>query len=217
MDNILETYILSHIAPEPEELHALYRRTHLQRLYPRMCSGHLQGRLLKMLTQMIAPQNVLELGTFTGYSALSIAEGMPRGGHLTTIEIDDEYEEELRTLFATTPRPATIELLIGDALAIIPALDTMWDMVYIDANKRHYTQYFELIADRVRPGGFIIADNTLWDGKPALEPDSRDPQTRGIADFNDRVVADPRFETVIIPLRDGLTLMRRLPADAETN
>lgn len=216
MDNILEEYILGHIAPEPPELHALYRRTHLQHLYPRMCSGHLQGRMLKMLTQMISPQRVLELGTFTGYSALSIAEGMPPGSRLTTIEIDDENEDELRELFAATPRPASIELIIGDAIEIIPTLDIQWDLVYIDANKRHYARYFELIVDRVRPGGFIIADNTLWDGKPALEPKSSDPQTQGIAQFNDLVATDRRVETVIIPLRDGLTVMRRLP-DAEAN
>lgn len=206
----LENYILTHISPEPPELHRLYRNTHLRHLYPRMCSGHLQGRLLKMLTAMVSPMRVLELGTFTGYSALSIAEGMPEGSELTTVEIDDELEDELTELFETNPRPARIRLITGDALEVVPRLSGEWDMVFIDANKRLYPQYFEMIVPRVRKGGFIIADNTLWDGKLAGTPPPTDAQTCGIMTFNDMVASDPRVETVIIPLRDGLTLIRRL-------
>ncbi|MCM1110743.1 MAG: O-methyltransferase [Clostridium sp.] len=205
----LESYILSHIEPEPPELARLYRTTHLRHLYPRMCSGHLQGRTLKMLATMIAPRRTLELGTFTGYSALSLAEGMPPGSELTTVEIDDELEDELTELFEANPRPARIRLVIGDALEVIPRLEGDFDLVYIDANKRLYSEYFALVVDRVPSGGYIIADNTLWDGKPAGDPLPTDPQTRGIAAFNDLVAADPRVEAVILPLRDGLTILRR--------
>lgn len=208
MNEAVESYILKHIDAEPPELARLYRHTHLSHLYPRMCSGHLQGRILKMLTEMISPKRVLELGTFTGYSALSIAEGMPEGSELTTIEIDDEMADELEELFAANPRPAKIKLITGDALEVLPALDGEWDMVFIDANKRNYCEYYNLIIDRVPAGGYILADNTLWSGK--VVEDANDPQTRAICKFNDMVASDPRVEKVIIPLRDGLTLMRRL-------
>ncbi len=207
MQTDLTEYIESHISAEPPHLQKLYRDTWLHRLYPRMCAGHVQGRLLKMLTAMIAPRRVLELGTFSGYSAMCIAEGMDQSGEVHTVEIDDEQADSLRELFATAPG-ARITLHIGDALAVVPSLPSGWDMVYIDANKRHYTEYFEMVLPLVRQGGFILADNTLWDGKVATG--SHDPQTLGIERFNDAVARDPRVETAIIPIRDGLTLLRKL-------
>ncbi len=207
MQTDLTDYIESHISAEPPHLQKLYRDTWLHRLYPRMCAGHVQGRLLKMLTAMIAPTRVLELGTFSGYSAMCIAEGMDQSGEVHTVEIDDEQADSLRELFATAPG-ARITLHIGDALAVVPSLLGGWDMVYIDANKRQYTEYFDMVLPLVRQGGFILADNTLWDGKVATG--SHDPQTLGIERFNDAVARDPRVETAIIPIRDGLTLLRKL-------
>lgn len=203
----LEEYIESHIDAEPEHLHALYRRTHLTRLYPRMCSGHVQGRLLTMLAKMISPHRVLELGTFTGYSALCLAEGMPDDGVLHTVEIDDESEDELTELFASAPSGHKIRLHIGDATELIPSLGDGWDLVFIDANKRSYSDYYRLVLPRVKSGGYIIADNTLWDGKVVAE--SHDAQTSGILAFNDLVAADPTVEKVILPIRDGMTIIRK--------
>lgn len=202
-----EEYIAAHIDPEPDNLHALYRRTHLTRLYPRMCSGHVQGRLLKMLAAMIRPRRVLELGTFTGYSTLCLAEGMDPDSELHTVEIDDEAEEELSELFSADSR---IRLHIGDALEVVPRLGGEWDLVFIDANKRNYLDYFEMVIERVKPGGFIIADNTLWDGHVLSEETCRDAQSRAIARFNDSIASDPRVEKVILPVRDGMTIMRRV-------
>lgn len=210
MQHSLDDYIASHISPEPQQLYEIYRHTNLYHVYGRMCSGHVQGRVLKMLTAMCSPQRILEIGTFTGYSALCIAEGMPQGAQLHTLELDDEWEDELLSQFSRHPRGADIHLHIGDAMKIIPTLCETWDLVYIDANKRHYIEYFELVLPMIRPGGFIIADNTLWDGKILENPLPSDPQTRGIAAFNDHVANDPRVETVILPLRDGLTLLRKL-------
>lgn len=208
MDDELEEYIGRHIDAEPAELRALWRRTHLRHVYPRMCSGHVQGRLLRMLAAIAAPRRVVELGTFTGYSALCLAEAMPPDGELHTIEIDDEMEPELQELFARPRAGAPVTLHIGDALDILPTLPAPWDMAFVDANKRHYTDYYELLVPRMRPGGLILADNTLWSGK-ILHPDAaRDAQTRALLDFNDRVAADPRTEKVILPLRDGLTIIR---------
>ncbi len=209
----IDQYIADHIDAEPTALHELYRSTHLRHLYPRMCSGHVQGRLLAMLTTMIAPRRVLELGTYTGYATLSIAEGVAPGGTIDTVEIDDELEDELTRRFAdannANTRGVTIKLHIGDALEVIPRLDGAWDMIFIDADKRLYSKYYNLIIERLSPGGYIIVDNTLWDGKVA-DPEAHDAQTRGIADFNDLVASDPRVSKVIIPVRDGLTLIHRL-------
>lgn len=209
----LEYYILSHIDAEGEQLARLDRDTHLFHLRPRMCSGHLQGRLLKMFVRMIAPRRILELGTFTGYSALCLAEGLPEGGELHTVEIDDELEDFIRTHLSQSPHGSKITLHIGDARQVLSEFDTdaTFDLVFIDANKRQYCEYYDLVFDHVSPGGFIIADNTLWDGK-VVEPGKKiDAQTQGILDFNDRVAADPRVEKVILPLRDGLTLIYKKP------
>lgn len=208
MDSINEDYILSHISPEPEHLQRLYRHTHLTHLYPRMCSGHLQGRLLSMLVSMIRPRRVLELGTFTGYSALCLAETLPEGGEVHTVELDDEMEEELEALFASSPGGERVKLHIGDAMQVIPTLGDDWDLVYIDANKRDYTAYLDLLLPRLRPGSFIIADNTLWDGKVYDTAANHDPQTLGLDAFNTYVASHPRLSSVILPLRDGITLIR---------
>lgn len=204
----IEEYIEAHIDAEPDHLHRLYRQTYLTRLYPHMCSGHMQGRVLAMLTRMIAPRRVLELGTFSGYSALCFAEAMAEGTELHTIEIDDEIADSLRNLFADSPGGEKITLHIGDAAEIIPTLKCLWDLVFIDANKRRYCDYYKLVLPRVRPGGYILADNTLWGGK-IVDTESHDRQTEGILEFNDLVAADDNVEKVILPLRDGLTIIRK--------
>ena len=190
-------------------LRRLNRETHLYHLRPRMCSGHLQGRLLKMFVRMIAPKAILELGTFTGYSALCLAEGIAPDGVVHTIEIDDELEDFIRAHFDASEYGSRIVLHIGDAEQIIPTLDTRFDLVFIDANKRDYVAYYEMAMQVLNPGGFIIADNTLWDGKVVTCTEKIDAQTAGILAFNDHVAADDRVEVVIIPLRDGLTIIHK--------
>ena len=209
MTEELEEYILAHISPEGEMLRRLNRETHLYHLRPRMCSGHLQGRLLKMFVRMIAPKAILELGTFTGYSALCLAEGIAPDGVVHTIEIDDELEDFIRAHFDASEYGSHIVLHIGDAEQIIPTLDTRFDLVFIDANKRDYVAYYEMAMQVLNPGGFIIADNTLWDGKVVTCTEKIDAQTAGILAFNDHVAADDRVEVVIIPLRDGLTIIHK--------
>lgn len=203
----LDSYIGSHTAAEPDHLARLYRRTQLTRLYPRMCTDHVQGRLLKMLTAMIRPQRVLELGTFAGYSTLCIAEGLEGDACVHTLEVDDEHADDLRQLFAASPGGSRISLHIGDALELVTRLEGGWDMVYIDANKRQYVDYFNALLPRMAPGGYILADNTLWSGKVA-DSACKDPQTEALRAFNDLVASDPRVETVILPVRDGLSLIR---------
>ena len=208
MTDELQEYIEEHISEEPAHLAKLYRHTQLTRLYPRMCSGHIQGRMLKMLTQMISPMRVLELGTFTGYSALCMAEGMPDGAELHTVELDDEYADDIRSFFEAAPCGGKITLHIGDALELTRQLPGPWNMVFIDANKRQYSEYYEAVLPLVPSGGYIIADNTLWSGK--VTEDCHDAQTDAIRRFNDLVAADPREEKVILPLRDGMTIIRKL-------
>ena len=204
----IENYILQHIDAEPDDLAHLDRETHLYHLRPRMCSGHLQGRLLKMFVRMIRPKRVLELGTFTGYSAMCLAEGLlGEDACVHTIEIDDELEDFIREHFGRTPLGERITLHIGDAKEIIPTIEGDFDLVFVDANKSHYLDYYNLILPRVKKGGFIIADNTLWDGKVVDWGKKLDDQTKGILDFNDFVAADQSVEKVILPLRDGLTII----------
>lgn len=207
-----EIYLTSHSMAEPKELGELYRDTHLRRLYPRMCCEPLQGRLLVMLTRMIGPRRILELGTFSGYSTLCFAEGMPEDCQIHTVEIDDEAEPQLRQLFDNNPRRADIKLHIGNALDLIEPLSALhsWDLVYIDANKRHYADYYRLVKPYVRPGGYIFADNTMW-SDAVLNSDATDAQTEGIRRFNDMVAADSDVEPVMLPLYDGLTLIRKKP------
>lgn len=207
----LDDYILTHSDPEPPHLARLSHDVGVKLLYPRMCSGHLQGRILTMLTSMISPRNALEIGTYAGYSALCIAEGLPAGSHLDTIEIDDEMEDFIRARFADSPYGDRITLHIGDAADILPGLGKRYDMAYMDANKRTYCETFRTLLPMINPGGFILADNTLWDGKVTDPEAHHDPQTRGICEFNDMIAADPRLTRVILPLRDGLTLIRVNP------
>ena len=207
----LDDYISAHIDAEPPELAALYRHTHLTRLYPRMCSDHAQGRLLAMLTRMIAPKRIVELGTFTGYSTLSMAGAMPCDCHIDTIEVDSDYADELSATLAASPRGSDITLHIGDAEEVLPTLlsrGATFDMAFIDANKRRYCRYYRLLVDAMPSGSYIIADNTLWSDK-VLADTAADAQTEGIRQFNDLVAADTRVEKVIIPVRDGLTIIRK--------
>lgn len=208
-DDALEDYILRHIDAEGDFLARLNRETHLYHLYSRMCSGHLQGRLLKMFVRMVNPRRILELGTFTGYSALCMAEGMlADDAELHTVEIDDELEDFIRDHFGRSEYADRLHLHIGDATEVVPTLgDEPFDLVFMDANKRHYVEYYNLIFDRVAEGGFILADNTLWDGKVADPNVKLDPQTAGIMAFNDLVANDARVEKVILPIRDGLTII----------
>lgn len=212
MTEALEEYVLQHIDEEGELLSTLNRDTHLYKLNPRMCSGHLQGRLLKMFVRMINPKCILELGTFTGYSALCLAEGfISKEAELHTIEIDDELEDFIREYFDKSPYRERLHLHIGDAQQIVPQLGKTFDLVFMDANKRHYKEYYDLVLPLVRPGGFIIADNTLWDGHVVDHAPKVDAQTAGILKFNDFVAQDERVEKVIIPLRDGLTIIYKKP------
>lgn len=205
----IEDYILQHTDPEPEYLTQLNRETWIRMLNPIMCSGHLQGRVLSMLCKMIQPVHALELGTFTGYSALCIAESLPENGELDTIESDDELEEFILRNFKKTPFEDKINLLIGNALEIIPTLDKTYDLVFIDADKREYEAYYEAVLPKIRQGGFILADNTLWSGKVVEKVHQNDQQTLGILRFNELIATDNRVEKVILPLRDGLTLIRK--------
>lgn len=216
MTEELESYILEHIDPEPELLRKLNRDTHVMCLYSNMCSGHLQGRLLKMLTRMIRPRRILELGTFTGYSALCFAEGMPDDAELHTVEINDELAEFIMQRFDDSPYASRLHLHIGDASQIVPELGGQWDLVFIDANKRTYKEYYEMILPALKPGGFIIADNTLWYGKVS-DPACHDAQTLGIMAFNDHLAHDNRVEKIILPLRDGLTIIYKKPDIAQSD
>ena len=205
----LDEYILQHIEPEPDYLYRLWRATNIHMLHGRMASGHLQGRLLKMLVQMIQPKNILEVGTFSGYSALCMAEGLEEDGKLYTFEINDEQEDFTRPWIEGSPVADKIEFIIGDANVEAPKLGIVFDMAFIDGDKRTYQQTYETVLSLLRPGGFIIADNTLWDGH-VIDPNyQKDQQTRGIETFNDFVKNDTRVEQVILPLRDGLTLIRK--------
>ncbi len=205
----LDEYILQHIDPEGDYLHRLWRDTQLKLSYGQMASGHLQGRMLKMLVRMIQPKRVLELGTFSGYSALSMAEALDEDAQLHTIEIFDEIEDFIRHWLDGSEHGHKVHLHIGDALDIVPNLDEEWDMVFIDADKRLYVEYYEMILPRLRPGGYILADNTLWYGRIVEKARESDLQTLGLQRFNDLVAQDERVEKVILPLRDGLTIIRK--------
>ena len=205
----LDKYILDHIDPEGEYLHQLWRATQMRLSYGQMASGHLQGRLLKMLVRMIRPQRVLELGMFSGYSALSMAEGLEDGAELHTFEVFDEIEDFTRPWIEGSPYGKYIHIHIGDALDLVPQMDVMWDLAFIDADKREYVQYYEMILPRLHKGGYILADNTLWYGRITEEVRESDLQTIGLQKFNDMVAQDDRVEKIILPLRDGLTVIRK--------
>ena len=204
----IDEYIVQHIDRESDYMHSLWRATQLHLLYGRMASGHIQGRLLKMLVTMIRPKMVLELGTYSGYSGLCIAEGLEEGAHLHTVEINDEQEDFTLPWFQRSPYADKITMHIGDAMDIVPRLGLTFDMAFIDADKRRYVEYYEMVLHHLAPGGYILADNTLWDGH-VVEENVHDAQTLGIMAFNDLVAADERVEKVILPLRDGLSIIRK--------
>ncbi|MBQ5729863.1 MAG: O-methyltransferase [Bacteroidaceae bacterium] len=210
MQEKLDEYILSHISPEDDYLYRLYRATQINLLRPRMASGHLQGQLLRMLCQMIRPQRVLEIGTYSGYSALSMASGMGEDTELVTFEINDEQEDFTRPWLEGSPFPPKINMVVGDIFSILPQMEGKFDLVFIDANKRQYCEYLDLVLPHLNSGAYIIADNTLWDGHVVDPAYDNDPQTKGVRTFNDRIATDPQFEKIILPLRDGLTIVRWL-------
>ena len=206
----LDQYIESMSSAEDALLHELERETYLRVLNPRMISGHIQGKLLEMIVRMICPQRILEIGTFTGYSALSMAAGLPDGGVIDTCEVDDELEMMILDFFSRSAHESKLRLHIGSALDIAPQLGEVYDLVFIDGDKREYTAYYNMLFDNhlVRSGSWIMADNILWYGK-VVEPVAKgDKQTQGIIDFNAAVAADPRVENVILPIRDGINLIR---------
>ena len=212
----LSEYIEQHSSPESDVLQKITRSTHLEVINPRMSSGHVQGRVLSMISQMIHPERILELGTFTGYSALCLAEGLTDNGTLLTIEHNDELEDAIRRNLALSPLGEKIELVIGDAKEELRQLDerreakgtVLFDLAFIDADKKEYSDYLDLVLPLMRPGGWILADNTLWDGHIIDPAYDKDKQTVALRAFNDKVAADNRLEKVILPLRDGLTIIR---------
>ena len=214
----LSEYIEQHSSPENDVLQQITRSTHLEVINPRMLSGHVQGRVLSMLSQMIRPKRILELGTFTGYSALCLAEGLTEDGRLITLEHNDEMENSIRRNFALSPLGEKIELVIGDAKEVLENFELgavsdrgeQFDLVFIDADKKEYCDYLDLVLPLVREGGWILADNTLWDGHIVDPAYDKDKQTVALRAFNDKVAQDERLEKVILPLRDGLTIIRKV-------
>lgn len=212
----LSEYIEQHSSPESDVLQQITRSTHLEVINPRMSSGHVQGRVLSMISQMIQPQRILELGTFTGYSALCLAEGLTEDGRLLTIEHNDEMEDSIRRNLALSPIGDKVHLLIGDAKEELRRLGErqkakeaeLFDLAFIDADKKEYCDYLDLVLPLMRPGGWILADNTLWDGHIIDPAYDKDKQTVSLRAFNDKVAQDPQLEKVILPLRDGLTIIR---------
>ncbi len=205
----IESYAAAHTEDEPELLHRINRDTHLHVMKPRMLSGHFQGRLLSMISHMIQPKEVLEIGTYTGYSALCFAEGLANDGHIVTIDRNEELEDRTRMAFEQSPYAEQIEFLIGDAMEIIPGLDRSFDLVFIDADKSNYINYYEMVFDKVRPGGYILIDNVLWSGK-VLEPiKPGDTDTETLVRLNQMVHEDPRVQEILLPIRDGLLLVRK--------
>lgn len=203
----LEAYIDQHTSPEPALLADLNRNTHADVLMPQMLSGKVQGRVLQLLAQMLRPRRILEVGTYTGYSALCLAAGLTEDGKLLTLDINEELEAMVRGYFSRSGIGHKIDYRIGDATRIIPELDETFDLVFIDADKGNYSNYYDLVFDKVRPGGYILADNVLWSGK--VIDDKKDKDTQAICDFNDKVGQDPRVEHVILSVRDGLHLIRK--------
>jgi predicted O-methyltransferase YrrM len=209
MDRQLEKFLQDHSSPEDPVLEDLYRQTHIMFVNPNMSCGHLQGRLLEMISKMIQPENILEIGTFTGYSSICLARGLKPGGKLTTIELNDELRDFARSYFIRANIDSKINQLTGRAQDIVPGLDLKFDLVYIDGEKREYTEYYNIIIRKVRPEGFIIADNVLWDGK-VLEKELKDPRSKGILEFNEMISRQTNIENVILPIRDGLMLIRKV-------
>lgn len=209
LDTELENYINAHSEPEPPVLTELVRKTHLSVMRPRMLSGNLQGQFLKMLCEMLQARCVLEIGTYTGYAAIRMAMGLKPGAVLHTIDINDELEEMVRDFIRRSGMEDRICFHIGDACEVIPELEEEFDLVFIDGDKRQYAEYYRLVIDKVRPGGILVADDVLWDGKVVDGEEVKDPQTRGIIAFNEEICRDQRVEKVILPVRHGLTLIRK--------
>jgi caffeoyl-CoA O-methyltransferase len=208
MNRKLEQFLLDLTTPEDPVLEDLYRQTHIRFVNPNMATGHLQGRFLELISRMISPERILEIGTFTGYSAICLSRGLKPDGKLITIEINDELTAFAHKYFLLAGVESKIIQITGRAQDSIPSLDHIFDLVYIDADKREYTEYYNLVIEKVKPGGFILADNVLWGGK-ALDKETTDPQTRGIIVFNEMIRSDNTIEKVTIPLRDGLMLIRK--------
>ena len=208
MNQKLEDYILEHSTTEDPVLEDLYRQTHIRFVNPNMASGHLQGKFLEMISKMIQPDNILEIGTFTGYSAICLAKGLKPSGKLVTIEMNDELTTFAQSYFIRAGVKSKIIQLTGNALKIISGLDIRFDLVFLDADKREYIDYYNLIIDKVKPGGFILADNVLWGGK-VVEKETTDLQAQGIINFNKMIRNETKIENVIIPIRDGLMLIRK--------
>ena len=204
----IEQYILEHSEQEAMLLSRLERDANVHLLHPRMVSGHIQGRLLSSLSWMIRPRCILEIGTYVGYSAMCLAEGLAEDGQVITIDIDDEIEDMARRYIGESPYASKINFIIGDAVKLIPDINEVFDLVFIDGNKRDYIEYFETVLPKVRKNGFILADNTLWAGKVLEKPASNDYQTKGLQAFNDYIAKCDAVEKFILPLRDGLTIMR---------
>lgn len=209
-DHNVDKYIEEHTSPVSDLLNELERQTYVRILRPQMVSGHLQGKVLEMLCRMIRPTKVLELGTFTGYSALCLANGMPQNSILHTIDINDELEDFVCEYLNKSPHKDKIIHHVGDALQIVPTLGGEFDLIFIDADKREYPEYYNLAIESVKIGGFIIADDVLWYGKINAEAPTNDRYTQGLQQFNDIVHADPRVENVLFPIRDGLMVMQRV-------
>jgi len=209
MNRKLDQYLLSHSSPEDPILEELYRQTHIRFVNPNMASGHLQGKFLEFISKMINPEYILEIGTFTGYSAICLSKGLKPGGKLITIEMNDELTSFSYSYFCKAEADSKIIQITGNALEIIPTLTQMFDLVFIDGDKREYSDYYKLIIDKVKPGGFILADNILWGGK-VIENDLNDPQTKGVIDFNEMIRMQKNIENVMIPVRDGLMLIRKM-------
>lgn len=213
LNHALEEYLEQHVTPMDEVLTALYRETYLHEMNPRMMSGPVQGRFLQFLCQLMHPAKVLEIGTFTGFSTICMARGMSAGSQLITIEANGEYEGIIRKYLEKADVSDRVKLVFGDAKEVIPTLEDEFDLVFIDADKASYPIYFDLVIDKVRPGGMILADNVLWEGK-VLDANTKERDTKAIQAFNDKVQDDPRVENVLLPLRDGLMMIRKLPSSA---
>ena len=205
----IQEYSEKHTSPENPLLQKINRETNANFLYPRMLSGHLQGRILAMISQMIKPKNVLEVGTYTGYSALCMAEGLMKGGKIITIDINEELEGKINAFFKESEYSNVIDFRIGDAAEIIPQLKMTFDLVFIDADKENYLNYYELCLEKMNSGGFLVADNVLWSGKVVEEAKSNDIETKSLIEFNAMVQNDVRVENVLLPVRDGLMIVRK--------
>ena len=206
----IDDYTASHTSAESEVLAQLNRDTHAKVLQPRMLSGHVQGRILSTFSHMLKPKRILEIGTYTGYSAICMAEGLAEGGKLHTIDINEELEEMAKGYIAKANLEEQIQMHVGNAMDIIPSLNETWDLVFIDADKENYSNYFDLVIDHIRPGGYIIADNVLWSGKVVEKVGAKDLETQALIDFNKKVHRDNRVENVLFPVRDGLMVCRKV-------